>query len=322
MCLCAPFSRIPLTCRASALYLFPFFYCCFLVGFLALLPAPFANRPLFSCCCLAFAFLNLLTSIVGQIGVFKRMDAALRGTVVLLVMENLMVFFIGVFVLVHLVSMRPSALAFFQEGDVDSKLRLMTDQRALALDDEDAELRMLAPAARPMGECLLKLSIETRWWIAMVASVMLIICSALTSCCLRAVAEFQAELDAEAFVEDARLLRDSERMMLLQASKGYGPLPDTSLLAGSDSYRWQKDSTSREVSPRAASESDGISTHRLVAGESKHHLHQQQSTSQRAVVVDATAHPEGDNGGDISTASAFPEDAHQIDAVAEADGHV
>ncbi|PHJ18727.1 transmembrane protein [Cystoisospora suis] len=216
MCVCALFSHIPLTWRASILYFFPLLYGSFLLGALILLPSPFIKRPLFACCCLAFALLNILTFTIGQIGVFKRLDAALRGTVVLLVMENLMIFFIATFLLVHMVYARTATFRDDRTLEEKSSGAVMTLASALPKDlveNENSE-EMEEP-----GEPFLRISDVARWWLTVGSSIILIVCSILTSFCLRAVAELQAELDAEAFVEDARHLRDSERVMLLQASR-------------------------------------------------------------------------------------------------------
>ncbi|EPR59356.1 hypothetical protein TGGT1_285290 [Toxoplasma gondii GT1] len=322
MCICAPFKRLPLKCRASTLYFFPLFYCCFLVGSLALLPSPFVNRPLFSSCCLAFAFLNLLTSVVGQVGIFKRMDAALRGTLVLLMMENLMIFFIGVFLLVHLFSIRPAALFSTDKLAASVRTELMEGSGAFqqdhAFDDDDD---VLHPTSRLTGECLLKFSVETRWWVATVASGALVVCSTITSLCLRAVAEFQAELDAEAFVEDARHLRDSERMLLLQASKEYGPEHRASFLRGSDSFRQCRESASREGSPRGESGEERSIPHKL-AQESMQLPHEQTLPSSRKASTSPGRQCAGDDGADPSTPSGLHEDAHQIETVDEEEGRV
>lgn len=240
------------------------------------------------------------------------MDAALRGTLVLLVMENLMVFFIGVFLLVHLFSIRPSALFPADTGPAGTGV-----QREDAFDGED----MLHPAAKLTGESLLKLSVEARWWIATIASVALVVCSTITSLCLRAVAEFQAELDAEAFVEDARHLRDTERMLLLQASKGYRPEHGAFLFPGSETSRWRRDSVSREGSPRRVSDEEGSVTHRLIQ-DAKSLPHQQRRTSRRNVAAVPSKHCTGENGGDPSTASELHEDAHQIETIGEEEGRV
>ncbi|KEP65417.1 UNVERIFIED_CONTAM: hypothetical protein HHA_285290 [Hammondia hammondi] len=321
MCICAPFKRLPLKCRASTLYFFPLFYCCFLVGSLALLPSPFVNRPLFSGCCLAFAFLNLLTSVVGQVGIFKRMDAALRGTLVLLMMENLMIFFIGVFLLVHLFSIRRAALFSTDKSTAGVRTELMEGSDAFqqdhAFDDDD----VLHPTSRLTGECLLKFSVETRWWVATVASGALVVCSTITSLCLRAVAEFQAELDAEAFVEDARHLRDSERMLLLQASKEYGPEHRASFLLGSDSFRRCRESASREGSPRGVFDEERSTPHKL-AQESMQMPHEQRLPSRRKGSSSPGRQCAADDGGNSSTPSGLHEDAHQIDTVDEEEGRV
>ncbi|KAL8427049.1 hypothetical protein Efla_005205 [Eimeria flavescens] len=136
------------------------------------------SRPIFTVSCLVLASLNLLTSLVGELGVFLRVEAALRATVVLLIMECLIAFLSAAFLLSFCVyeALNPKPLS-----------RHWLLQHSVGLTS------------------------------AVSAAVMLV--SLLSLCSLGIVAEYQAELDAEAFLADSLKLKNKERQALLGRKK-------------------------------------------------------------------------------------------------------
>lgn len=93
---------LPLKWRACLLFSFPLVY----AAALAIIPLwvndPLGENLILSCSCVAFASVNLLTFLIGEAGVFCRLEAALRATLVLLIMENVMTFFLSAFALLEL----------------------------------------------------------------------------------------------------------------------------------------------------------------------------------------------------------------------------
>ncbi|KAL8271007.1 hypothetical protein Esti_005075 [Eimeria stiedai] len=172
-CRCCCWS-LPLKWRAGLLFLMPLVYGGLLLGVVLGRSPPVASKPIFSVSCLVLASANLLTFVVGELGVFLRVEAALRATVVLLIMESLLAFLGSAFV---------SAFCIYE-----------------ALNPK--------PLSR---HWLLKQSVGA----TATASAAVMLLSLLSLCSLWLVAEYQADLDAEAFVVDANKLRDKERQALL-----------------------------------------------------------------------------------------------------------
>lgn len=173
-CICCP-----LKWRAGALFSFPLFYASVLVALISSLPSPFTATPILSLTCLSFAAINLLTFSVGELGIFCRLEAALRATLVLLIMENVVTLFISFFFLVF---------SLYKAFHPASYRRW--------------PLVSLSPAA------------------AVSLSLSLFLLSLLSMSSLCVVAEYQADLDAEAFIAETERLRYTERQALLDGNRG------------------------------------------------------------------------------------------------------
>ncbi|OEH78506.1 transmembrane protein [Cyclospora cayetanensis] len=168
--------------RAALLFGIPLVYGSVLLALVVWLPLPFDTSPILSVSCVSYACLNLLTGCVGELGVLRRIEAALRATLVLLIMENVIMLFLSGFLCGFAVyrHMKP--------GKVDPYAHTWVSL-------------WLPPAAR------------------VVLCVVLFLLSLISLCSLWVVAEYQAEVDAEAFLKDAQTLKQRERLALLHEYK-------------------------------------------------------------------------------------------------------
>lgn len=163
---------------AAVVYIFPALY-----GALMILAGALEiqQHQVFSSVCIIFGSVYVLTSLVGELGVWCLNEAAIRATVVLVVLENIIAFILATFFFVDVLR----ADAVVKEHQHASPI--------------------LAFLARHDA-------------ITMYLCVFLYVGTTMTSCCIGVLSEYQAQLDAELLLQESRVLKEGERAALLQDS--------------------------------------------------------------------------------------------------------
>ncbi|PHJ17396.1 transmembrane protein [Cystoisospora suis] len=161
---------------AAVVYIFPALY-----GALMILAGALEiqQHQVFSSVCIVFGSVYVLTSLVGELGVWCLNEAAIRATVVLVVLENIIAFILATFFFVDVL-------------------------RAEAVVKEHRH-------ASPVLSFL-----ASHDAITIYLCVFLYIGTTMTSCCIGVLSEYQAQLDAELLLQESRMLKEGERAALLQ----------------------------------------------------------------------------------------------------------
>lgn len=180
---------------AAALYLFPSLYgtVLLLIGFNV--DACSKTGSLFVTCCIVLGISCCITTIIGLYGVWGLNEPAIRATLVVVVLENILAFLLAIILAVHLV-------------------RGPTAPPPSALADHKGPLRREVPDHGRHHEGLpdlVSLLHHPQWHEAAAIAVcaVVIFCTSITSCCIGILSEFQATLDAELLLEECRNLREA-----------------------------------------------------------------------------------------------------------------
>ncbi|CBZ50367.1 conserved hypothetical protein [Neospora caninum Liverpool] len=163
---------------AAVVYIFPALYGTLMIVAGAL---ELQQHQIFGSVCITFGVVYVLTSVVGELGVCCLNEAAIRATVVLVVLENIIAFILATFFLVDVVRAHPVV----KEHHSSPVLSFLATHDSVSI----------------------------------YICVFLYIGAIATSCCIGFVSEYQAQLDAELLLQEARLLQESERAALLRASE-------------------------------------------------------------------------------------------------------
>ncbi|KFG46902.1 putative transmembrane protein [Toxoplasma gondii p89] len=163
---------------AAVVYIFPALY-----GTLMIVAGAveLQRHQVFGSVCITFGAVYVLTSVVGELGVCCLNEAAIRATVVLVVLENIIAFILATFFLVDVVRAHPVVKEHQHTSPV---------------------LTFLA----------------THEAVSIYICVFLYIGAIATSCCIGFLSEYQAQLDAELLMQESRQLQESERAALLRTS--------------------------------------------------------------------------------------------------------
>ncbi|PFH32675.1 hypothetical protein BESB_012870 [Besnoitia besnoiti] len=167
---------------AAVVYIFPALY-----GVLMIIAGAFElqQHQIFGSVCIIFGAVYILTSLVGELGVCCLNEAAIRATVVLVVLENIIAFMLATLFFVDVFRSRPVVKEHRQGSPVLS----------FFASHETASIYIC---------------------------VFLYIGATTTSCCIGLLSEYQAQLDAELLLQESRLLKECERATLLRNSGAMG----------------------------------------------------------------------------------------------------
>lgn len=199
---------------AAALYVLPGLYggALLLLGCSVGAPRPHGvSSAVFVSFCLTLGTLCCITSAVGLLGVLCLNEPAIRATVVLVVLENVIAFLLAVFLGGHLIK-------------ASSQQRIADGPHTLAATSPHAHLRpqllhqqLYHQQQQQQGEgdeaVVLALLHSPPWHetAAILVCVCMLVGTIFTSCCVGTLSEFQSLLDAELLAGESEGLKDLEQ---------------------------------------------------------------------------------------------------------------